>query len=327
MAVPRRRAPLRRRRLWDSDEVFTTRFLPARDGTQLFVESWHEPDAKKTALVLCDGLGCDGYIWRYITGRFRHERPILHPHYRGHGRSRVPREIDTVRVSTLVDDLELVLDAAGVEKAIFLGHSMGIQVLLEAHRRLSHRVAGLVLLCGSYEHPVKTWHSDQRREAPQTVENRLMQRVFPHLAQAFLQYPEMCQRLWSKVVPTRMSFDFAVHFELNKARVLARDFMPYLHHLGSMDMRVFARLASDLATHSARDVLTDIRAPTLIVGGGRDTFAPLWLSEDMHRAVRGSELLPVIDGSHVTPIEHPELLELRLEKFFAERTDGKRRGR
>src|SRR5690349_17267274 len=124
--LSRRKAP-RRRRLWDSEEVYATRLVKARDGTPLFVESWHEPDAKKLPLVLCDGLGCDGYIWRYVTERFRRERPVLHAQYRGHGRSFVPRDLDSMSVSTLVDDLEVVLDEAGVERAVFLGHSMGIQ--------------------------------------------------------------------------------------------------------------------------------------------------------------------------------------------------------
>jgi len=37
----------------------------------------------------------------------------------------------------------------------------------------------------------------------------------------------------------------------------------------------------------------------------------------MHARIRGSELLTVPGGTHVAPIEHPELIALRLEKFLA----------
>jgi len=57
--------------------------------------------------------------------------------------------------------------------------------------------------------------------------------------------------------------------------------------------------------------------PTLIVAGTDDTFTPYWLSEEMHARIRGSELLTVPGGTHVAPIEHPELITLRLEKFLA----------
>ena len=56
------------------------------------------------------------------------------------------------------DDLNRVMDAAGIEQAVLFGHSMGVQVALEFHRRYAHRVKGLVLICGSYGTPLDTFH-------------------------------------------------------------------------------------------------------------------------------------------------------------------------
>jgi len=55
----------------------------------------------------------------------------------------------------------------------------------------------------------------------------------------------------------------------------------------------------------------------LVVAGTHDTFTPYWLSEEMHDRIPGAEMLTVPGGTHVSPIEQPELLTLRLEKWLA----------
>ncbi len=324
-AAKRARKPPRAARLFGVVDPYVERTILGADGTRLFARAWHEDGATKTPLVLLDGLGCDGFAWKYLVDQFKGERPILHPHYRGHGRSEVPRDLSSIKVTTLVDDLERVLDAAAVERAVFLGHSMGIQILLDAHRRLSSRMAGLVLLCGTFERPIDTWHNAPRRDASPTLLNRGMQIIFDALSSAFLDKADTAQRVWEALMSSRLAFEVAVRGELNPAMVKRADFRPYMKHLGNMDMRVFAALVRDLATHSAADVLPSVQAPTLVIGGGRDTFAPVWLSEEMHRRIPGSELLVIDEGSHATPIEHPILLQLRLEKFLQERVEAKRR--
>lgn len=316
----------RRKRLFGAADPYVQRIVDGADGAKLFVEAWQDDAASKTPLVLLDGLGCDGFAWKYLVPAFRAERPILHPHYRGHGRSEVPRDLSSLCVRALVDDLERVLDAAGLERGVFVGHSMGIQILLEAHRRLADRMAALVLVCGTYEKPIETWHNPPDRGAPPTLLNRAMKRLFPRLSGVFLEQPEIAQPCWTALIASRLALEVAVYGELNPLLVKRDDFLPYMKHLGNMDMRVFAALARDLNAHSAGEVLPTIRAPTLVVGGGKDTFAPAWISDEMHRRIPGSELLIIDGGSHATPIEQPMLLNLRLEKFLAERVEAKGTG-
>lgn len=298
------------------------RFVETRDGHRLFVRTWRPREAKGPALVLTDGLGCQGYAWAYIVDAFKAERPIVAWQYRGHGRSPVPEDLACLTVETMVDDLEDVLDATGIDRAVFVGYSMGVQVVLEAVRRLEERVAGLVLLAGGYERPLDTWHNLPERYRPPTLTNRVMRRIFPYLSGAFLHFPDPAQKLWHALIPTKLSYALAVRVELNGRRIDVRDFWPYLEHIGSMDMRVFAALARALSLHSAADVLPNIKAPTLIVAGAKDTFAPLWVLEEMHKRIPASEILVVRDGSHATPVEHPQLINLRLEKFLRERVQG-----
>ena len=84
----------------------------------------------------------------------------------------------------------------------------------------------------------------------------------------------------------------------------------------ALDPRLFLGMLKNASEHTAFDHLPEIRVPTLIVAGTHDTFTPYWLSEEMHDRIPGAEMLTVPGGTHVSPIEHPELITLRLEKFL-----------
>lgn len=293
----------------------------AADGVRLVVRTWAGP-TDRTPLVLCDGLGCDGYIWRYVVERFAGERPIFHMQYRGHGRSDVPRDLETVRVPVIVDDLGRALDETGVRGGVWLGHSMGVQVALEGFRRARPRVQGLGLLCGAYERPIDTWHHAFFAGEDPPLGNRVMRKVFHRLTGTFIERWPSIEPFWKKLVSSDFAYDATVNNELTPALIRGEDFRPYMAHLAAMDMRVFARLARDLSEHSAADVLPTVDVPTLVVGGGHDRFAPLWISEETHRRIPGSELLRLVQGSHAAPIEEPRLIERALVRLLR-RVDGR----
>ena len=58
------------------------------DGTKLYFEVKVPKNATGLPWVLCDGLGCDGYVWKYMEAHFGHQHPMIHMHYRGHGKSK-----------------------------------------------------------------------------------------------------------------------------------------------------------------------------------------------------------------------------------------------
>ena len=82
-------------------------FVEAVDGTKLFVE---ELGQGEPALILIDGIGCDGFAWRYLAPRLGTERRVLHCHFRGHGRSGPPLDPARLSVENLAEDLRRVCD-------------------------------------------------------------------------------------------------------------------------------------------------------------------------------------------------------------------------
>lgn len=283
------------------------RFIRSFDGTQLFTSSTGEGPP----LVLCDGLGCDGFIWRYIRAALKDRYRLIHWNYRAHGLSGRPADPDAMGMPALRADLKAVLDAYGVDKATLLGHSMGVQVILDFALEWPERVQGLAPICGSYGRPLDTLHGDGR-----------LGLLFPFMRDAMLRWPRQGQGVWSALLRSRMATLIANTFEINAKVVRPGDFAPYFEHLARMDATLFVRLLDRIRHHTVEDRLGEVRVPTLVITGDRDTFTPSWLSHRMHMLIPGAELLLVPGGTHITPLEIPELVNLRLERFLNERVYG-----
>ncbi|MES2504102.1 MAG: alpha/beta hydrolase [Myxococcota bacterium] len=291
--------------------------VTAKDGTQLFVRVIQQPSAMgRIPLILNDGLGCDGFAWKYFIDYFQHQHPIIHWHYRGHGHSDVPEDLNSINIEQLAADSITILDDLGIQRAILCGHSMGVQVALETFNLQPHRFEAMVLLCGSYEHPLETWHGPARRDASPTLMNRAMKSIFPAVYQKTQQHKTLLQPLWSILMNTDIPYRFAMLSEVNRHLIKKEDFTPYFEHLSGMQAHVFMQTLKAYSEHSGRHILDKIDKPALIICGGKDTFSPHWVSLEMHHAIDNSELLFIPDGTHCAPIEHPELIQLRIEKFL-----------
>ncbi|MFH1807887.1 MAG: alpha/beta hydrolase [Pseudomonadota bacterium] len=276
------------------------------DGTEIF---YNTTGAGET-IVMCDGIGCDQYAWTYLAPYLATRFQVVRWNYRGHGRSGPPPSLDAMTLDRLCDDLDAVLDAVGARHAILVGHSMGVQVLLEQWQRRPSTVRGLVTICGAYGRPLDTLRG-----------SALAMTLFPHLRALAGIFPNLTQLAWEHLVPTRLALALAGWVEVNMDLVRVVDFIPYLDHLGHIDVQVFLALLGDISERSAEDALSRIAVPTLVLAGERDTFTPARLAERMHQLIPNSEYLLVPLGSHTMPIEMPDLVNLRVEKFLRERVE------
>jgi pimeloyl-ACP methyl ester carboxylesterase len=271
-------------------------YAVAIDGAPIFYEVFGSGAAG--AVALCDGIGCDGFIWKYlkpalIEAGYR----VVHLHYRGHGRTPPPRDRRHLGIVDLADDVASVLDAVEVERAGLLGHSMGVQVCFEVWRRHHDRVNALGLLCGAYGTPLRTFHGKATLEA-----------ALPWVSFLVGRTPRVTGAILKRVLPTRLAYDVATRIELNPDLVHIEDFMPYLEHLADLDPTLFLGMLAQAGRHTARELLPEIDVPTLIVAGESDGWTPPALSHEMHEKIPGSQMLVVEGGSHTAPIERPDLV-------------------
>jgi len=274
------------------------------DGTEIF----YNVLGQGPTVVMCDGIGCDQYAWNYLAPYLAMHHRVVRWNYRGHGRSGPPPALESMTLDHLCEDLEAVLDTVQAKQAVLCGHSMGVQVILEQWLRQRERVLGLVALCGAFGRPLDTFRGSD-----------LAVKTLPLLRRVFGRFPNATQLVWELAVPTRLALALAGKLEINMDLIRVGDFVPYLDHLGHIDVQVFLALLDDVSRRTSESWLPRIDRPTLVLAGEHDTFTPVTLAERMHRMVPGSEYLLVPLASHTMPIEMPDLVNLRVEKFLKER--------
>lgn len=277
----------------------------APDGTRI---AWTSAGEGAPPVLLTDGIGCAGFVWARLAPALAGDRRVLHWNYRGHGASEAPRDPARATISACASDLLAVLDAAGEERTVLAGHSMGVQVVLEAHRRAPARVAGLLLVCGAPGRVLDTFH-----------DTSVLRTALPWARLVLDRWPAATRAAFQALVTADVAVDWALAFEVNRALLHRDDLVPYFRDLSRIDPDLFLRLLSSAAEHDATPHLSEVRVPTLVVAGDRDSFTPMRLSVKMHEAIRGSELLVLPGGTHVAPLEHPELVEARVRSFLETR--------
>ena len=96
-------------------------------------------------IVLIHGVGSNASRWEEFTEQtpLREGWRIIRLDLRGHGASE-SREKATLEIHAA--DLMRVLDDAGIEKAVLVGHSLGAQIAMRAAVLYPDRIQGMVLM-------------------------------------------------------------------------------------------------------------------------------------------------------------------------------------
>jgi pimeloyl-ACP methyl ester carboxylesterase len=264
--------------------------------------------ASAVTAILCDGIVCDGFIYKYLWNDLTRVVSVAHWHYRGHGRSALPADPQRIDVAAHAADLDAVRIHIGDPPAVLVGHSFGTQVCLEAYRLRPDGVRALVMLCGSFGRVTHTFKGTD-----------LLANVLPELIDLVTRYPRLARGLWSRV-PARAALRIALMTgEIDARTIRADDVEPYFRHVAHVDFEMFLRMLRLAGEHSAEDLLPKIQVPVLIVAGDKDSFTPPAIAEAMAEVIPQAELLMIPGGTHVAPLEHDALVALRIEKFFRER--------
>jgi len=293
-----------------ADAVSGHRMVVVPDGTRLAYRvvgprARGEPPASER-IVLCDGISCDGFIWRDLEPHLAARHDVLHPNYRGHGRSGLPRDPDAATLPRLADDVVRVMDEAGFEDAVFVGHSLGVQVSLEVALRFPDRVRGAALLNGAPGRVLDTFKGTD-----------LGAKVLPVIDRLTHHFRAAMSSLARVVLGSPLAYVVAALTEIKGDRIKPRDLQPYLDHFARMPMDLFTTLLADASERTTRPVLERITCPVLVMAGEDDGFTPLAVSRVLAETVPGAELVVVPGTSHTAPLEAPAAFEHALDAFLA----------
>jgi pimeloyl-ACP methyl ester carboxylesterase len=249
-------------------------------GKQAYCHTGGKPfDPALPTILFIHGAQNDHSVWALQSRYFAHHGfGVLAVDMPGHGRSEGPA---LESVEAMADWLLALLSAAGAERALLAGHSMGSLIALEASLRSPERVSGLALLGTTY--PMKV--SDALLETSRTDEGRAIDMV----------------NIWShSTLAPKPSAPGPGFWMLGASRRLMQRMSQHNpDHLFYTDFSACNAYANGQAAAEA------VRCPTLFVLGARDMMTPPRSTKLLTQAISHGKIVTV-DAGHSLMSEQPD---------------------
>jgi pimeloyl-ACP methyl ester carboxylesterase len=247
-----------------------------RAGTHIFYEVTGDATGQ-IPLLLSHGFGASSAMWQPNRAALAASGPVITWDLRGHGRSDSPADAAGYTHAACVADMAALLDAAGTERAVAGGLSLGGFLSLAFCLEMPHRVAGLVL-CDTGP----GFRSDEARE-------RWNSRA---LATAGRLEREGLQALGDDSGPTAAG------------------------HRSAAGVALAARGMLTQSSSEVIDGLASIRVPALVLVGGRDE-AFLGAAEYVAAKIPGARKAVIPDAGHMCNVDQPDLFNEAVLPFLS----------
>jgi 3-oxoadipate enol-lactonase len=261
----------------------------ADDGARIDVRV--DGRRRENAVVLIHGFPMTREIWEAQSEALARDAYVLLPDLRGAGFSQSPD--GPYLMERLAADVAIVLDAAGVERAALVGHSMGGYVALAFARMFTERVTKLALVAGRLRADTDA-EADARRKLADRVEREVS-------AEAAID--AYIPRLFSDATLER-------HPEIvRRAYAIARANAPagIAETLRGLALRV-----------SSEDIAGDLELPVLVLAGEMDRVVAMDESRSVAAQFPRSQLALCRSSGHLPMLEEPECVSEALVRWLAE---------
>jgi 3-oxoadipate enol-lactonase len=226
--------------------------------------------------------------------------------YRGLYGSRAASAPIRVDVPAHADDLADLLSAFGGERVSIVGWSMGVQVALELAQRAPERVSELVLINGAGGRPMAN------------LRVPLAERWLPDLIERLRPHQALGSRLFARMVRSRGAAELVRLLHVVNPRLEADEILELARQFTELDFDVYLRTLAALQDHDATGTLSQVTARTLVIAGGHDPLFSPRVARELTRKLKHGELYVVPKATHYAPLEFPELVNARIERFLAE---------
>jgi aminoacrylate hydrolase len=239
-------------------------------------------------LLLVSGLAGGAAFWDDNAATLARSFQVLRFDQRGIGAS--GRGSAPCTIEQLAKDCLAVLDAAGVERAVVLGHSTGGCIGLALARQMPMRLDGLIL-SGSW-----------------LKQNRYMTALFETRLAILDQHPRAYAATAALMAypPTWLE----AHWSVYEAAVAAAPDTPEAKQV--VRERIGALRAFDASGWAG-----DIAVPTLILGARDDMIVPAFLQEELAAAMPGARKTLLDSGGHFFPVSRPDAFTANVAEWVA----------
>lgn len=236
-----------------------------------------------TPIVLLHGTGSSLHTWDGWTEALREDRRVIRFDLPGFGLTG-PNPDGDYSLETYADFVADTMEAAGVERAVVAGNSLGGRIAWMTAAKHPDRVAGLVLVDASAYVVDSTSVPIGFRLAQMPVLKHALANVLPrHVVRGSVENVYGDPSLVTPELVDR-------YFELTTREG---------------NRRALVQRLEQLAPGAHVELIPTLRQPTLILWGGRDRLIPHAVGERLHREIPDSRLIVWGTLGHVPQEEDP----------------------
>ncbi len=255
-----------------------------RRGVNIYYETYGQGEP----LVFLHPFSTNGYIWYFQTFSFARTNQCVVIDERGHGRSDKPQH--GYAITEMAADVEAVLDALKLHKAILVGNSIGGMIVMQLNLDSPGRVAGNVIVS-----------SGTNVAAGMPAEARA----------AFEQNPEAAfGALMEGALAAKTKRERPEILDLMKAQFAVE---------GNFPRYVFTAAGADPGGVFNWDItarLKEIRQPTIVFAGEEDQGNPVAMNQLLADNIPGAQLQVVKEVGHFYQLEKPTEFNQELRQFL-----------
>jgi len=237
-----------------------------RDGLKLayYVDDFTDPWTKPETVFLLHAAMGNSQRWFSWVPKLARQYRVIRMDLRGHGQSSIPSPQQDFSLQHLVDDAVALMDQLGIDKAHIVGNSAGGYVAQQLTLQHPERVKTLAL----YGATPGLKHSHAPTWIPKIKEIGLKKFLADTIHERFDNNADPALVSW------------------------------FIEQAGSNDPTFIARFVLHMCTHDFMEALAGIRCPTLIVAAGKESIGHADAYEEMHKRIKGSELVYVDTAGH-----------------------------
>ena len=242
------------------------------------VEIYYEVLGTKTPpVLLIEGIGYSSWMWFRQKQDMAPRRQIVAFDNRGVGRSSSPP--GAYAMKDFVEDMQEVVEAAGIEKLYVLGVSMGGMIAQEYYFAHRDRVRGLIL-------------SNTNYGKGSVLPSQEVLKILSTSASGQFDYEGLVNRM-KPAASKRFSEGKKEEFdELVKMRLAIGD-----------DAKGYMGQLMGVASFDSHERLQEIQVPTLIITSDEDIVVPPENAAELHRRIPNSRLLVFRGAGHLLCVE------------------------
>jgi pimeloyl-ACP methyl ester carboxylesterase len=242
-------------------------------------------------LVLIHGFPLNADQWRPQLEDPAEGWQYIAPDLRGFGRGASPSTGDPVTMDDYAGDVEELLNALEIDRAVIGGLSMGGYVTFALFRRAPERFSGMLLA--------------DTRSQPDTPEGRQSRRALSELVQK-----EGAVAVADQMLPKLLGT--TTHQERPS---LVRDVRRMI--TGADPGAIQAAIHALMTRPDSTPDLARISTPTLVAAGEEDVITPESDAAFLHQSIARSRLVVLSGAGHLSNLENPEGFSRALHDFLA----------